>query len=320
MPDSMLRNLLEGHQNLTDELDYFLRRETGITPSTMEILEVSVEGLEEPERRKFFSSLGDNSDAQKICDKLYEVFVYFYIKKIGWSVEYEPDVGGKTPDLRFVVDGKKFVADVFVVNSPAKTVTTYEDNFLGRKVTLTESIDTDDPSCSRSEKIGRVISKKSRKYADTGIPLVLFSFIGDRYSFDLHTFEQAMYGVQIAEFEAEDSFPNGLVFDRRRGRALLSPENEPLHKNLSALVGVEIFDTLNKSDPGKRFQCRILHHFSPDVRFPLGALGSFSEVTWEIYGPAVQWRPIISGEGALVGRVNQDFGFDFGNYSVQEPF
>jgi len=224
---SRIKELLEGSNNLTDELGFYLNKESCVTPPTLDIIDRAICSLEDNETEIFFKAINNTQDTQKICDRIHEVLVYFYLKQHGVEVQYGPTIDGKTPDLVFKTNDVDYLADVFVVNSPSKTITEKPCTFMGTDTVLTESVDTSEPGFSRPKKIADTINKKAIKYSKINKPLVLFAFQRDRNAFDLQAFESAMYGVQMSEFGQNDLYPESFHFDCRQGRAVLSPERGP---------------------------------------------------------------------------------------------
>lgn len=320
MTKSRIRELLEQSNNLTDELKYYLNEEIGVTPLTLDIIDKAICSLETNETEIFFSAIKNTGDTQKICDRIYEVLVYFYLKQHGVEVRYGIKICNKTPDLTFKTNGAEYLADVFVVNSPSKTITEEPCIFMGTETVLTVSVETSKPGFSRAKKIADIINEKAKKYSETGKPLVLFVFPRDKNAFGLQTFESAMYGVKVSEFGQNDLYPDSFNFDCRQGRAVLSPENKPQNTNLSALIAIDIFDILNRTEPGKRFQCLTLHHIAPDCRLPTEFVGGFSEISWTEHADKTSWKPVLNGDPTLVGKIADNFNFYFGSYSSEHPF
>ncbi len=189
-----------------------------------------------------------------------------------------------------------FIADVFVVHSPSKTV-----KDLGGGVG--EARDTSVPSESRAKKICERVEEKAGKYKT---PLALFGFLGDHHAFGVSAFEQALYGHTVDELGPGEYLPDvGPAVVPIGGILLPNDGSSGRYRNLSALVVCDWFDTLNRSDPGRRLHCSALHHWDPRTALPESALSPFSQVVWEKTG-ACSWHPRRVGEGNMVMKFNRD--------------
>ena len=250
-------------------------------------------------------------NAKKVEATLHELVVHELLRRFDRQPEFEPNLDGLTPDLRFCVSGTIFIADVFVVHSPSKTV-----KDLGSGVG--ESWDTSKPSESRAKKISDITERKAGKYHDA--PLILFGFQGDHYSFDTWDFEAALYGRTVGELGPSDCLPDvGPAVVPLGGALLPLDDRSARYRDLAALVACDWFDTLNRSDRGRRLYCSVLHHWDPRAALPESAFSPFSQVVWEKTG-ARSWHPRRIGEGNMLMKFNADGTMRFDVYSSDAPW
>jgi len=209
-----------------------------------------------------------------------------------------------TPDLLVDIGGQRYLVDVFVTNSPSNTL------FQGG---------TKD-SGERARKIAQRITDKATKYAACGEPLIVIVFLGDHQILAPWNVEHGLYGVALCEFDPSDLYPANFNFDLRIGGCILPAKDEPTpHRELSAVVVCDWFDTLNREAPGKRVKCTVLHHYDPLTSFPSSALAPFLNVSWKAAGDQ-SWKPCYSGQPEIVARLDIDGIFEYGPYSADEPW
>src|SRR5262245_14663132 len=86
---------------------------------------------------------------------LRELVAFELLKRLNLNPDWSPKIEGKNPDLMFTVNDKKFIADVFLVKSPEKTINRIDDihtAFWDKPQSASES---------RSNKIAERIKEKS---------------------------------------------------------------------------------------------------------------------------------------------------------------
>jgi len=194
-----------------------------------------------------------------------ELVAFELLRRLHLHPDWSPKIEGKNPDLMFISNGKKFIADVFLVKSPKKTIHKMDDIH-------TEYWDKPQLSSeSRSNKIAEIIKKKSSRYFQLEHPLVLFVFLADSLGLDIEKVESALYGITVGEIQRDDAYPSNNIHH------LSCP-------NLSAVIACKWFDTLNRADEGKRLQCVALHNWTTNFALSTDAFSSFGQVTWDTIG------------------------------------
>ncbi|MBI4447181.1 MAG: hypothetical protein HY645_14900 [Acidobacteria bacterium] len=215
--------------------------------------------------------------------------------------------------MSFIADNQSFIADVIVVHSPKKTVEDFPDG-------TGAAWDTSNPSESRSKKIADLIGTKASKYRSLPYPLVVFGFLGDRRILSSTNFEQALFGRIPEEADPGGFFPGVGRAPILMGGLFLPDDNGAMpHQNLSAVIVLDWFDTLNRSDPGKRLHCVVLHHWDPRVQLPVTAFEPFPQITWERKGPHV-WVPRYVSDGLMVVKFDRRDGLQFAPYSPNKAW
>lgn len=248
--------------------------------------------------------------AAQLDATLYELAAHEFLSLLpGVAPTMDPRVATEqTPDLSINIDGQQFIADVFVTHSPQSTYGDRGDETGWAK-----------DSGERAQKIADRLAEKSSKYAALAVPLIQIVFLGDHRILSLQDVEVALYGVALSEFVDSDSYPRDFYFEQRRGGILLPDGERPRYPHLSAVLAIDWFDTLNHKHPGRRFACRLLNHYQPNVRLRSGALSPFQEIRWNSCGVNA-WRPESTGESAIVARCDVDQKIEFGRYSGDNPW
>lgn len=197
-----------------------------------------------------------------------------------------------TPDIAVDIANQRFVVDVFVTHSPSSTVMCHGDG-------TSEAHDKGE----RAKKIFDTITEKSNKYAKTQLPLVLFVYLGDCHILSENDVEKALFGLTIGEIAPGERFQDSFSA-REFGGVFSNPDDggAPRHRNLSAVVVCDWFDTENSSNPGKRLRCLVLHHYRPDVPLPSGVFAPFQDVIWQRKSPT-HWDPRIIGQDNVVASL-----------------
>jgi hypothetical protein len=151
---------------------------------------------------------------------------------------------------------------------------------------------------------------------------VLVVFVGDHYGITIDNIAEAVFGQHHAEIQLqadavvawmEQGHPYypGLFFREFIGLPALA--------NLSAVIACEWFDTLNRNNPGKRFNCTVHHHWGAEHELPAGAFSDFRQVIWDRRGPDV-WEWEYSTEEPRAARLPPQGGIEFGIYSADNPW
>jgi len=214
-----------------------------------------------------------------------ELVAFELLRRLHLQPEWSPKIGGKNPDLMFIANGKKFIADVFLVNSPKKTINKIDDIH-------TEFWDKpQSPSESRSNKIASTISKKSNHYSQLAYPLVLFVFFADNLGLDVQKVESALYGMTIGEIQGDETYPDSNTHH------LSCP-------NLAAVIACKWFDTLNRTDEGKRLRCVVLHNWTTNSKLPIDVFSPFGQVIWNTIGE--NKRPHYDGNPNMVAKFQSE--------------
>jgi hypothetical protein len=223
-----------------------------------------------------------------------ELIAFELLRRLHLQPEWSPDIEGKKPDLMFDYYGERFIADVFLVKSPQKTIEQKSDIFI---------IYWDKPeiqSESRSDKIAKIIREKSSNYSHLKYPLVLFVFFADNLGLDIQKVEIALYGSTIEEIQNNKNCPvNGYLY--------------PFPPNLVAVIACKWFDTSNLDDEGKRLRCVVLHNWAAKFNLPIGAFSSFGQVFWDTEGETK--HPYYIGDPSVVAKFQDDSTLELRPYS-----
>jgi hypothetical protein len=227
--------------------------------------------------RKRLKSVGQN----EVDAIIRELITFELLRGLKLQPEWSPKIKGRNPDLMFVAEGKKFVADVFLTSSPTKTIHKKSDIFTeywDKPLLAGES---------RSIKIAEDISEKSTKYSQLNYPLVLFVFFADNLGLDIQQVETALYGMTIDEIRRNKEYPNHAT-------------DYVSHPNLSGVIACKWFDTLNPADEGKRLQCVVLHNWATNSNLPTDAFSPFGQIIWNSTGK--HKRPQYDGNPNMVAK------------------
>lgn len=235
-------------------------------------------------------------DQNEVDAIVLELVAHDLLRRLGLQPEWSPTIERLNPDFTFHVNSKRFIADVFLVKSPTKTIKN-----RGRVI---ESWDKPwVPAESRAKKIADRISRKSTKYSKLKLPLVLFIFLSDNYLLDNEKVEAALFGKTIADIKQNNRYPN-------------RDSNCLLYENLAAVVVCKWFDTLNIMDEGKRLYCNILHNWATMNPLPLNAFSNFRQIVWETDG--ILKRPKYTSDKSMVAKFIDKDGIEIKPYSSNE--
>jgi len=228
------------------------------------------------------------ADGSNVDALLHELLLYEVCYEFGLDPDFEPEMAGQTPDLALKIAGQKYIADVFLTNRPKKTVIEFS-GFSGYR-----------DRGEAAKKIADMVSEKAVRYRSLHFPLILFVvFAGhDVRTYDLET---ALYGATVNELSAT----GGLTMDCHEDwhcHGVFCPPGPPgptaRHREISAIIACDWFDTLARCSPGRRLHCVVYHHWQPCVVLAPGLFGRFQDVLWR--NESGLFMPAITGERNLV--------------------
>jgi hypothetical protein len=272
----------------------WLSTDTGkAATETLSFLSVCYSNIPEAKRGSVRKRLqaGNKDEVDAI---IRELITFELLRRLHLQPEWSPKVEGKTPDLMFNYNEDRFIADVFLVKSPQKTIEQKSDIFI---------VYWDRPeikSESRSNKIAKIIFEKSNNYSHLKYPLVLFVFFADNLGLDVQKVEAALYGLTV---EAVQNHKN-------------QPINEYLYPsppNLAAVIACKWFDTSNLEDEGKRLRCVVLHNWAAKFNLSIGAFSSFGQVVWDAVGEIK--HPYYISNPSMVAKFQDDSTLELRPYS-----
>jgi hypothetical protein len=246
--------------------------------TTLGFLNTCLANIPTSKHPRIFQKLaGDRSNVEAT---IHELVAHELLRRLGLSPEFEPSIAGLKPDLGFEIEGKRFLGDVYLTHSPAKTLEDCADG-------TGESWDRSKPDESRADKIAKVLADKAVKHNPIALPFVAFVFLGDHRILSAGDVERALFGMTAYEVSLEERFPKSVSRDRVPVGGLLLPDEDGnyRHHNLSAVISCDWFDTLN----GKRLHCRVLHNWTGEA-LPVKAFSLFPQIIWNQSEPDV-WKP-----------------------------
>lgn len=255
-----------------------------------------------------------------VDDAIHELVAFELLRRLGLQPEFHPTVGNKTPDLRFFSGGTCFTGDVYTGRAPKRSIGPWleEDGPQG-KIEWRESVDGPERGLNRSAKIEQALREKAVKYREIG-PLVLFVFYS-RHEIEHSHVEQALFGLPLRDLDGSERYPHQLPRIPRLAGLLLPDEGtiEPKHTGLSAVVGCDWFDTLDRSARGRRMHCRVFHHFEATSPLPHSAFGDVSQIIWQQDGSG-GFVPKSVGIENLTIKFERDGSMRLAPYSSSLPF
>jgi hypothetical protein len=219
--------------------------------------------------------------------------------------DFEPDIGGLTPDLQLRAGGVAFVADVFVTNRPVST--------LRRFGGLNGYVDRGEAN----KKIADAVASKAAKYNTSRMPLLVFVVFGG-HDVDHHDLQTALYGSTVAEIQADGATSEAWHNSVGRHGLLCSPGRGTAHRNMSAVIGCDWFDTLKRDALGRRLHCLVFHHWDPHVAVAPGSFEPFGEIRWK--SEPSRYVPIPSAHLNVVMKTDSNTEAVFGRYSADVPW
>jgi hypothetical protein len=231
---------------------------------TLVFLETSYENIPPEGQAKIRQSFDCDSE-DKIEHTVCVLVAHESLRRLGLSPCFEPSVGEKTPDLKFLVSEQIFLADVFVRHIPTRTFWQEDnDEYIKDDGTAAEYIHGD-------------LMKKAWKYAKLGYPLVVFVFFGDQFLRPLNLL-QALFD------EYYELDPDGRPRKIRWGIYWeeTSDTAKQVREALSAVVACNWFRPVDKQYTGKQYTGRRLHYLvvhncRASVRLPVMAFQKFTQ-------------------------------------------
>lgn len=252
------------------------------------------------------------SDPNGIDAVLHELLAFEVCLGLGIEARFEPEAGGQRPDLLLRIDGATFWADVLVTYRPTRTVLTT----MGPRG---KSVRGWSDAGEAAKKIGDRVAEKAAKYAKLDAPLIVFVMFGE-YNVGLHDVETALFGATVDEIAIDgislvqchpDGHPHGILCPHSGGTP---------HLSLSAVVGCEWFDTLNRSERGRRLRFIVYHHWRPKFPLPVDAFKPFCDLCWKPDDLSRIIRPQTSGDSSIVMSTTSDDPPRFAPYSAENPW
>jgi hypothetical protein len=282
----MLLSALKKNQGLSDWAKWVRDDPRQAPRETREFLERCFANIAPSNGKQLIQRIG--SDGKENIDAaLHELVAHELFRRLQFKPEFQPNwFTPLTPDMVVKIGNQQFIVDVFVTHNPARTITPLPVKGLVDEGKFIYTVDRGD----RAKKIWDTVLDKYHKYSQTGKPMILIVFLGDHWV-GMHNVQAALYGASAEDAWLADHFPHAITDFRQKlasmhmepppGGAMLPDENgQPACPRLSAVLACDWFDTLNRSCPGKRLHCLVLHHWKPDFKIPTGRFGRFGEVSW----------------------------------------
>ena len=193
---------------------------------------------------------------------LHELLMFEVCTILRMNPTFEPKVGNKCPDLSVCIEGKPFLADVVVAYRPTKTMHPDRHGYHD--------------SGQAAKKLADRVAEKASKYKGLDQSLIVFVMFGG-YDIGFDDLETALYGSTVQEFSV-DGVSSEKCHPDWHEHGILCPPSEKPHPLLSATIGCQWFDSLNRK--GRRLHCVVYHHWQPRVPLSLGAFGPFCDLHW----------------------------------------
>lgn len=172
-------------------------------------------------------------------------------------------------------------------------------------------------ACERQEKFIYIPAAVVKRLA---MPLVVFVFLGDHRILSASDVERSLFGMTAFEVSLEDHFPKSVSRNRVPVGGLLLPDEygDYHHRNLSAVISCDWFDTLNPQDRGKRLHCLVLHNW-PGEALSVNAFRLFPQIIWDQTQPDV-WKPQQTINANTVAKFTLDGGIECHGYTPNTPW
>lgn len=277
-----MKSALQKAASKSEWISWLLNDNGDAARSTLDFLKTCFTNIPNAKHPRILQKLGgDKNEAEAT---IHELVAHELLYRLGLNPEFEPSVDGLTPDLSFETEGKRFFADVYLTHSPLKTIKDFGDG-------TGEAFDTSILGESRAHKIASKLATKAETYKGLKLPLVIFIFLGDHRILSTRDVEKSLFGMTTYEASLEERFPESISPDRVPVGGLLLPDEDGnyRHRNLSAVISCDWFDTLNPEDRGKRLHCLVLHNWAGEA-LPINAFKFFPQIIWNRSEPDV-WNP-----------------------------
>lgn len=293
-----------GRSGSASDLAAWLADPDGTGTQTMAFLERSLSRVPPTKQKRVIARIqaGDQSETDSV---LHELMIHEVCYLLNLHPTFQPAIDDLTPDLELRAAGVAFIADVFITNRPVSTLR----QFGG----LDGYVDGGE-AC---KKVADAIASKATKYRASGMPLLVFVILGG-HDVDHGDLQAALYGSTIGEVLV-DGAVNERAHDRGGRHGILCPPGPGAkHDNLSAVIGCDWFDTLNRDDPGRRLHSLVFHHWRPRIPLEPGSFTPFGEIRWrhDISG----YVPSISHDTDVVIKTDAVPRVEHGRYTADDPW
>lgn len=298
-----LREAIAQSRSLSD-LAAWLADLNGTGTEPMAFIEKSYFRLPAAKQRSVIRRVqsGDQSQADSVISELL-IFETCHLLKL--EPTFQPTIDGLTPDLQLVASGVDYIADVFLTNRPASTL----QQFGG--------LDGYADAGEASKKIADTIASKATKYKPSGMPLLIFVVFGG-HDVDQGDLQAALYGSTIAEILANGTVDEQMHDQQGRHGLICPPDADARHDNLSAVVGCDWFDTLNREDPGRRLHCIVYHHWGAQRTLRGSSFVPFGQVLWKVADGRCE--ALIDENTDVVIKTDSNDRLIYDRYSAESPW
>ena len=168
-----------------------------------------------------------------------------------------------------------------------------------------------------AKKIADMVSKKAGRYRRLHLPLILFVFFAG-HDVGTDDVERALYGATVNELCLNGGLAVHCHEDWHSHGVFCPPGPTGRHRELSAVIACDWFDTLAPGRPGRRLRCVVYHHWQPCVALARGSFGRFHDVHWE--NKSGLFIPAASGESNLVMNTTSSNEPQWAPYSADCPW
>lgn len=244
------------------------------------------------------------SDSSNVDALLYEILVFDMCRRLSLSPDFEPQAGGKTPDLRLQIGNQEYFADVFLTTRPSNTRLTFQ------------GCDGWRDSGEAAKKIADVVDQKAAKYRELPAPLLLFvGRVGHDVS--LLDLEIALFGSAVGEMKSTGGLKRNCHSDWHTHGVFCPPGPDAKHRHVSAVITCDWFASLART--GQRLHCMVYHHWSPAVQLPVLSFGRFPHVHFDENARG-RFIPALSGIGNIVMSTTAEDNPTWAPYSPDRPW